>query len=51
MEHHHRRDRAAKPLPLLGVRTGQNKVIGEATQALEFSDGELALLGRVDHAG
>jgi hypothetical protein len=51
MEHHDGRDRAAEPFPLLGVGAGQEEVIGEATEPLEFGDGELALLGRVDYAG
>lgn len=48
MAHHDGGHGAAHPFPLLGIGAGEDEVIWEGTDALEFGNAEFALFGWVD---
>jgi hypothetical protein len=50
VEHHDRRDGAAEALDGLRIVAGQDEVVGEGADALEFGDGELPPFERVNDA-
>lgn len=45
--HHERRNAVAEPLPLLRIAAGQDEIIREGANALQFSDGKFSPLFRV----